>query len=336
MALPTSTIVMAVLTCVPFGLAIRDTVNGTAPVARGDDGEYGSDDSDDYEAEYAAAEARRVALEAEEEATERLEQAQHEQLRVARRSLFGAEVATLGSGFDGISLGMNEDDIRLPAVAALENATDVDVELLSNGTLDWILIKPEDDASEDDSSELCTELGQDLQDAWGRGKTEDYERRYWVNPIAKTRVSLSAADGCRLSFDRYAEPKDWVSKAKTSIVPIWLVGQPIAKLREHIGTRTELENTDSEASWLGLGVGTGSGEARFQAHLAKGKVVAVTAAADTLDATREDIVAQLTALYGAPIEDDDGVHWKSRPAIQVTDYEGAGVRVTVGKIPDSE
>jgi hypothetical protein len=332
MALPTSTIVMAVLTCIPFGLAIRDTVNGKVPAPRDDgDSDYAGD-SDDYVAEYARAEALREAEEAE---TERLEQQEQERLRTARRDLFGAEVATLGSGFRGISLGMPESEMRSEAFTALEVATRVDIEPLANDKLDWIMIKPDRDASEDESSELCDKLGRDLQEAWGRGQTEDYERRYWVNPTTGTRAWLQPEE-CQLSFERFAEPKAWVTKTKTSIVPIWLVGQSIAKLREHIGTRAEFEDTESSVRWLGLGVGTGSGEARFEAFLAKGKVVAITAATSTFETTRDEVTELLTAMYGPPIDDDEGVHWKSRPVIQLTDHDGAGIALTIGKLPDDE
>ncbi len=332
MALPTSTIVMAVLTCVPFGLAIRDTVSGKALVIRSDDNDYGASDDD---VDYAAENARREAEEAAVRAAERVEEANKEQLRAARRSLFGAEVATLGSGFSGITLGMNEGDIRSETVTALETATRVDVELVSNGTLDMILIKSDIRASEDDDAELCSQLGSDLQDAWGRGQTEDYEGRYWMNPITRTRASLSAPDGCRFRLEKYVEPKEWVTKARTSSVPTWLVGQSIAKLREHLGTRSQFEDTDREVTWVGVGVGVGSGETRFQAHFVKGKVVALTATTDTFDVTRDAVIAQLTALYGPAIEDDEGVHWK-RPALSVDDYDGAGIRVTAGTVPGYE
>lgn len=334
MALPTSTIVMAVLTCIPFGLAIRDTVTGKLPVATGEKA-YAADGYEDED--YAADNARREAEEAEEAAATRREEAKKEQLRVERRTLYGAEVATLGSGFAGLSLGMAESDIRSETVTALEVKARVDVELLANYTVDWITLTAERDAAEDESSEFCSTFGADLQEAWGRGQTEDYETRYWVNATTGTRASFSTSDGCKLSFERFVEPKAWVNKTRTSLVPLWLVGQPTAKLREQLGPRGgDFDNTERQVRWLGLGVGTGSGETRFEAHLAKGKVVAITATADTFEATRDEIIAQLSTIYGPAIEDDDGVHWKSRPAIKVDDHNGAGVRVTIGKLPDVE
>ena len=328
MALPTSTIVMAVLTCIPFGLAIRDTVTGKTTAHRDVDDD--SDDSEsEYNAEYAAAEARR---EAEEAATARLDQVRQEQLRTARRTLFGAEVATLGTGFRSITLGMPEADLRSEEITALEIAASVDVDLLTYDKVAWIAIKPQRSATGDESSELCSTLGEELQDAWGRGQTDDSERRYWVNAATGTRASLDSED-CELRFERFVAPTAWVTKTRTSIVPIWLVGQSIAKLRQHLAGRTEFEDADTSARWLGLGVGAGSGEARFEAFLAKGKVVALTASADTLDATYEEVIAQLTALYGRPLEDDDGTYWKSRPMIRIDTHDGAGVAITVGQIP---
>ena len=323
MALPTSTIVMAVLTCVPFGLAIRDTVHGTAPAAHGgDDDDDGDGDSQDDNSDDARMEAERAAGEAETERLERAEQAKKEKLRTARRDLFGAEVATLGSGFRGLTLGMPESEIRSETISRLEAAASVDIEPLPNVTLDWLTITAED----------CDKLGQDLQEAWGRGKTEDYESRYWQNPTTGTRASFDPAT-CELTFERFAEPTAWVTKTKTSVVPVWLVGQSIAKLREHIGARSVVEPSEPSVRWLGLGVGTGSGEARFEAFFAHGKVVAVVATADTFESTRDEVVEQLTTLYGPPIADDEGVHWRSRPAIALDDHEGAGIRITAGKVP---
>jgi len=334
MALPTSTIVMAVLTCIPFGLAIRDTVTGKPTVGRDDPFDGDDDDSAEYDAEYARAEARREAEEAE---TARLEQLTQERLRTARRALFGAEVATLGTGFGGIALGMKEADLRSEPISSLEVAASVDIELLPNGTLDRIVIEAERGAADDDKAEMCARLGEDLREAWGRGLTDDYERRYWVNPVAGTRASLHPVDDdCKLYFERFVAPNVWINKSRTSVVPVWLVGQPITKLRQHLAALTEFDDTDAEVRWLGHGVGAGMGETRLVAYLAKGKVVALTAAVDTLSATHDQVLEHLTSLHGEPAEHDEGLGWKTRPAIQLDTREGAGVRVAIGQIPVEE
>ncbi len=134
--------------------------------------------------------------------------------------------------------------------------------------------------------------------------------------------------------------KDCVSKAQTSVVPLWLVGLPIKKLREHIGSRAVVDEAEPAVHWLGLGVGTGSGEARFEASFGKRKVVTITVATNTTDATREAVVAHLTALYGAQVDDDGddgGLVWKkSKPAIRVDDFDGARIRLTAGNLPVTE
>jgi len=334
MALPTSTIVMAVLTCVPFGLAIKDTVSGTETKHRDRDSwESDSDDDDrdtDYDAEYARAQAATEAAEAEEE---RLEQLKTEKQSAARRTLFGAEVATLGSGFSGIKLGMPEDDMRTEVSTALEERTGMRVALLANGTLDWITVSADPD--DDDTYSLCSKLRTEIQAAWGNGITEDYDTRYWINPTTGTRASLRS-EGCVLSFERYAAPKDWITKTPTSMVPVALVGQSVKKLAEHIGTRSEIEPEETSVRWLGLGVGAGIGEARFEAIYLKGKVVAIVTTVNTLEATRDEVIEQLTALYGKPVEDDEGGYRWKRPAITLDDYEGAGIRLTAGTVPTEE
>jgi len=337
MALTTSTIVMAVLTCVPFGLAIKDTVSGK-PTAQRDRDSWEADRHDDdgdsaYDAEYARAEAAREAAEPEDE---RLEALKDEKRAAARRTLFGAEVATLGSGFSGIKLGMPAADMRTDVASALEASIGMKVALLANGTLDRITVQAEHRSDEeDDTYSMCLKLRQEIQAAWGTGVTEDYETRYWINPTTGTRASLRP-DNCVLSFERYAAPKEWITKTPTSLVPVAVVGQSIKKLAEHIGTRSEIDPEETSVRWLGLGVGAGTGEARFEAFYVKGKVVALVTTVDALEATREEVRDQLTALYGKPVEDDEGDYRWKRPAITLDDYEGAGIRVTVGTVPTEE
>src|SRR5688572_453781 len=98
MRIPTSVIVMSLLTAAPFGLAIRDTLNKKDVIAEDDDpfeSEYGARSS--RERREALEEYEREAVrEAEERARKKAQQV--EQLN----DLFGEKPASMGSLLEGI------------------------------------------------------------------------------------------------------------------------------------------------------------------------------------------------------------------------------------------
>ncbi len=336
MALPTSTIVMAVLTCIPFGLAIKDTVSGKQTAQRDRDrwDDDGHDDNGDsaYDAEYARAEAAREAAEAEEE---RLEALKTEKLAVARRTLFGAEVATLGSGFGGTRIGTPGADVDMSMLAELQRATSVRVGVISIAKVNGILIEPTSDADDDEKAELCRSLSSELQAAWGNGETDDYSSRYWINPTTSIRASIHPED-CKLVFEPFTPTKAWINKTKDSVVPVGLVGQPFAKVAAAVGTTTELEPGELVKSWERPGVGLGLFSTNFEAYVVNGKVVAITASARTLEVTRNEVQEQLTELYGEPVEENEGLRWKSRPVIRLVPHNISDVMITIGTVPTQQ
>jgi hypothetical protein len=322
MRLPTSTIVMAVATCGLFGMAIRATLTATAPPA----GEFYDDEVD---AETGALEQRETAQRAKaEEELARVQEREKEKHRKVRAELYGAEPATLGPAFAGIQLGMPEVAITesiSSRLETLEETARIDLTLAREQILSSVAIEEQGD-------DAC-ELGDKLRKTWGAGTVTDVQR-LWVNPVTKTRASIGLElYDCNLTIELYATPQEWISNAKTSLVPVGSLGVSVAKLQATIGVPTLVE--DDVVRWSTRGVGIGAGETRFRAYLAKGKVVEITATASTTTATYEDIVAQLTGIYGKPVASDDGLRWRSRPVIQLDDDDGVGVRVrvTAGAVP---
>jgi hypothetical protein len=112
--LPKSTIVLAVATCIPFGLAIRDTAAGKYKLELSErEAEalerYGRDHDDDDEEDYRDVAARRELEEienrkaiAEYEARQELERQERSE-RI--KTLYSAEVAMMGTAFADIHLG---------------------------------------------------------------------------------------------------------------------------------------------------------------------------------------------------------------------------------------
>src|SRR5258706_9305274 len=102
MRIPNSTIVMGLVTCVPFGLAIRDTVLHKDLSSRFDElSSYAS--SVEREQEYETRMAREESERTEREAVNKFK------IDAARKALFGAEPAHLGVMFSGVALGIPTD-----------------------------------------------------------------------------------------------------------------------------------------------------------------------------------------------------------------------------------
>lgn len=327
MRLPTSTVVMATVTCALFGMAIRATVTGTDTVAD-DDGVW-TDDS--VEAENEGFDEQEAAHRAELLAQlEKQERIQKDKLRTLRAELYGAEPATLGPAFAALGFGTPETASTESISSCLEKLEKLKETAKIRLTLWWtkpILSSVEIEEQFDDTCDL----GDKLRETWGAGTT-DGTQRYWVNPVTMTRASIGLGlYDCRLTVEQYATPQEWISKTRTSLVPLAAIGASVAKLQAMIGAPAPLEN--DHVRWMSRGVGTGVGDTRFEAYVENGKVVGLTATASTTTDTYEDIVAQLTALHGAPIEDEDELRWKSRPVIRLDHDDGAGVRVTVGTVP---
>ncbi len=113
MRIPPSVIVMSVVTAVPFGLGVRDTLRHK-DVSAAEFGELGYDRDRDRAYEQYEAERRREELEREAKSAERI---------ATLDQLFGTRPAQMGRLFDGIVLGtgagsFQPEDVRL----RIENA----------------------------------------------------------------------------------------------------------------------------------------------------------------------------------------------------------------------
>src|SRR5262245_30631398 len=123
-----STIAFAIATCIPFGLAIRDTVqhrNGLADSLA---------EPAPVDAETEAPLARMRAEQAAEDA-EREAQHQHRQLMLV--DLIGREPATLGSSFENITIGMTAAELKgqLHVLDSLHAETDAALQADADDTV---------------------------------------------------------------------------------------------------------------------------------------------------------------------------------------------------------
>lgn len=330
MRIPTSTLVMGLLTCVPFGLAIRDTAAGkTGAYVPGEDED---EDHDEYGGE--AFEARMRAAEEAAEAAEQEAQALRAQQLV---QIYGAEPASLGAVFEGLRVGAPEAALggaTMAGIHRLERTSGIKIELLHGaGMLDAVLVRAARTSTEDEQDELCETLEQRLTTAWGEGETDADDRVIWLNPVAGHRAVLADAPACELRFERYAAVDTWFAPTSpTSVVPVWAIGQPARRLVEALGPAATV--TGDVITWRAPGVGAGTGDTMLFAEVQRGKVVSLDAAFD--ESLVEQVGVHLIGLHGEPTAEGDNldlVRWRSKPPISLEAVSGARAHLRVGKQP---
>jgi hypothetical protein len=322
MPLPTSTIVFALVTCVPFGLAIRDTVSGKYQVPEivldeDLDRDSYEDDDDAYE------EDRRELLE------EHLRKSELERtmLQGAVHGLIGRGDASLGTTFDGLILGTSptenaEVESRLDE---LRYTSHLEVTLLRDGeTVHAISIRP----SRVNRKELCDALEQRLDEQWGAGEERGPDRRVWLDEASQQRAVFERS-GCELRFEKSSSLAQWLDRSESSLVPMWAIGQPAQKLIDTLGDHASV--TSFEIEWAVRGIGAGAGTTQLTAEVRKGKVVCLFVRVETDPATQQRLVEHITELTGKEPQDD--LIWKSNPPIEM--HVGAvEMFLTIGKRPE--
>jgi hypothetical protein len=282
MRIPTSVIVMSLVTAVPFGLGIRDTLNHKG--AHADDELSGLDFGggrsarerqralDEYEAEM-----RREAADREARAKARLEKLDQ---------LYGAKPAQMGALLDGITLGAGAGSFQPENVRQrIENASRDGLLFVAFDTDAKALKGVEVRLTSDyESGDVCEKLDEKLTAAWGKPTNGA-----WLDPATHQRATLDH-EVCLLRFDTYAEPGDWVAQ-----LPLSGVGTSIDKLAEQVGGDYE----DGELTWHLPGLRYGKGATILTALSENGKVtgirIDVGADFDSMLAVRDALSAKLKA-----------------------------------------
>lgn len=302
MRISASTIVMAGLVCVPFGLAIRDTIRGPAAPAfdRGDDDDDSAESPDEL-ARYEAEEAERAAARHAQE--ERDEQAR----KAALSELLGAEPATLGGAFGKLHLGEPNQLVIEQASQRFqrdEPTRGYIVQLVGEHGLDAIQIWPDSG----DSGAGCTDLDARLTEVWGVYEYDEHESsRVWLNRALGQRAVFVRNGMCAVTIEPYVDAARFVSKTRDSIVPLDAIGRPLAALQ----ARYPFGNLEGDAlTWTSPGIGVGAGKTTLTALTTSGKVTSISASTQMSSATRDAVVESLRALYGVPTDDNGMLVWK--------------------------
>jgi hypothetical protein len=282
MQIPTSVIVMSVLTAVPFGLAIRDSVKHHD--AASDDDEF------DLDGSRSSAREERRALERYEEEARAEEQAARESREKAKTDLagiIGPTPASFGSMFAGLRFGVSAasapEAVRHAVDDAPSTAFTASFELDYNQAISGLTVRLLDS---------CDDFDDTLSSKWGRSPDS-----IWVDPAAHQRASFDSI-GCTLTFERFADPDQWIDNTETAIVPLRVIGQPIAKLAGKIG------DTDGVETYQDSGVGHGKLGTTIDVYTKKGKIIGLSASVATDAETADLVLARLTKLFGKPKHDD--------------------------------
>ncbi len=311
MRIPTSTIVMTLLTCVPFGLAIRDSLRTKADLPDEDAALLAGLGDEDTSGDSAEAERKRLAeFEAQEAEQAAADKLAHDKVRAR---MLGPAPATLGPAFGGIAIGAPTDDAaELAATNALdEGGMAVTFEHV-NEHVTAILIE---------STASCSDFAEAVEAKWGAN-----DSRRWIDAASSSRAKL---DECMLRLEKFVDAQAWVKA-----LPLPAIGKPAAAFRDQLGLLVTDED-EVGFTWHDLGPGpAGDGNATYDAYTKNGKLIGFSASATVDAVTGEVIRVQLDKQYGAPKTDPDTGFsvYKSRPQITVDGHSGQ-ITLQAGTLP---
>lgn len=328
MRIPTSVIVMSLLTAAPFAMAVRDTVNGKdKPVIDDwDEESISSERERELLAEYEAERAR--------ELEERERQSRANIGRLDR--LFGAGTAQMSPYLDGVAIG------PLTSYDALDLANERFEREMSDGfavvhfdrdakRLRSVTVTVVDNRQYDgdgDVVDLCDTLAEKLGTVWGPSTGG-----VWLNPATLERATLESTE-CALTFDRAQSPTDGVAA-----IPFTAPGKPAQQTLESLETKLGFvfdHYDDDGAAWSMPGVGFGRGPTSYEVYVDNGKIVGLRVSLDTDFDTRVAIRDAMSAkLESKPVYDEDAETWIWKKAkTSLTSYAGSSrVVILVGKDP---
>jgi len=291
MRIPTSVIVMTLVTAAPFALAVRDTLH---PQPR----------HHAYEDELGASpEAETAQYEAEMQRMEDERQAEEARKQTVLNGLLG-EQGKLGPYLDSVSVGATraQMDAMVPRLQP---------------TMDLVDVAPTYDRDDKVSSLKvvftdCNALRETVRTRWGDDNT-------WLDSAAHIKTTFHDGYDCSIDQERYVEMEQFLDKTDTASIPLGVLGKRGPDLDDEGAFlhRPGLEHTDSPT------IQTTTNES--------GKVVglSVSFAADVeADAP---IRARLDHLLGKGTQDADTGEWSWTKIPVHYSYSDAHVYLDIGR-----
>ena len=231
--------------------------------------------------------------------------------------LTGASPASLGSAFAGVELGRVV--AQLPSVSP--RAGLATISLLTTGRrVDGADIK----IPWDPGWAGCYQFMEKLHHRWGQADEVTAGHETW-HDVAHARAATFIQDftDCNLRFFRLLAPEQWLNETRSSLVPVWAIGHPVAELEAELG----LPPGDDPAVLAWRDESLGDRAVELTAHVQHGQVVGITVAPPFTDPVAEILWERLKAVYGPPeltkaYEESIEVRWRRAPGIEVGKYWG--------------
>jgi hypothetical protein len=205
MRIPTSVIVMTLVTAAPFALAVRDTLHPQPKHHHYDEDMTPEAETAQYEAEMRRMEEER--------------QAEQARTKAMLASMLG-DKGKLGPFFDNLALGAPEATAQMISERATSASDLVEFHFKApDGKVDELWF---------DATGSCDELEQAVRGAWGDGTQ-------WIDPETHTKTELDTSDNCRLGLSRYVEIEQFLDKTLTASIPLAALGRRLDALPGVLG-----------------------------------------------------------------------------------------------------
>jgi hypothetical protein len=295
MRIPPSVFVMSVVTAVPFGLAIKDTVH--PPKTR---------------AQIEEEKERAYEIDMEKQA-----QADREAEEQRTATVFGGllgDKGKLGTYLDGLAIGAPADQAETIRNRTL-NASDM-IELtytVQAGKVASIAIEA--------GGGQCEQLTKTVRTKWG-------EDDRWLDPATHTRAVLDE-DNCALTLDHYVDVEQLLDKTTTASIPVGALGKTLDQLGDNV------QRHDYDAGGAletpGLAQTDGNVEVDLTVNDA-GKVVGMTASFKLAVEGDEIVRGRLDQLFGKGkhLADTGGWQWSGKVPVLYS-YASARVFLEIGE-----
>ncbi len=242
----------------------------------------------------------------------------------ARKALFGSAPARLNEPL-AMALGLPQAADLETKRRSVHTSTGLTVETLVSRV---ILSLSFSSKLFDGEQEEMAKLRREIDTLWGPAP----DGGIWVDKNEQQRAYYDPTQGNALVVEVYASTAEWIGTREKSIVPISLIGKPVAELEELTRDKfsTAINPNPESPEWLDVGYVDGKGPTLLKAYVARGKVVGLRAVVETSASASNMVVDSLTSSFGKPSKD---LVWSSKPRIELF-IDDHRLEVHVGRVPE--
>lgn len=293
MRIPTSVIVMSLVTAAPFAMAVRDTLHPQPKHHSYDDELSPEAETARYEAEMRREEEQRQAEEARKQAIV--------------KTVLG-DKGKLGPYLDNLTLGATREQaeaIQGRVANAIDAPVYVTFDVDAQDKVQSITVAATD----------CSPLRDQIRTQWG-------ESTRWSDPAAHIKTTFDDGYDCALHVERYVEMEQFIDKTATASIPLGAIGKPATAVAadENLMLHTP-----------GLEQTTGDTSVRLSTD-DNGKIVGLSATFGADVEADAAIRARLDKVLGKGHQDPDTGEWdyKGRTPVHYA-YTDAHVYIDIGQ-----